>query len=153
MPESSTSAVSTDQGSLRSPDRFLPDPGWQAYQLATRFVSGHNNKDKITPVSSTLVKLRRQLWELGTWLDGHHHRSAVSGGIQLVCTGILGEYIGRTYMQSKGRPLYIVGERIGRERAAGQSMLPQRGLSEDGKCSIRPLATKGRVSARLKAIK
>lgn len=36
------------------------------------------------------------------------------GGIQLVCTGILGEYIGRTYMQSKGRPLYIVSERLGR---------------------------------------
>lgn len=34
------------------------------------------------------------------------------GGVQLVCTGILGEYIGRTYMQSKGRPLYIVGERV-----------------------------------------
>lgn len=35
------------------------------------------------------------------------------GGIQLVCTGILGEYIGRTYMQSKGRPLYIISERLG----------------------------------------
>jgi len=35
------------------------------------------------------------------------------GGIQLVCTGILGEYIGRTYMQSKGRPLYIISERVG----------------------------------------
>lgn len=35
------------------------------------------------------------------------------GGIQLVCTGILGEYIGRTYMQSKGRPLYVVSERWG----------------------------------------
>lgn len=34
------------------------------------------------------------------------------GGIQLVCTGILGEYVGRTYMQSKGRPLYIVRERL-----------------------------------------
>lgn len=30
------------------------------------------------------------------------------GGIQLVCTGILGEYVGRTYMQSKGRPLYVI---------------------------------------------
>lgn len=36
------------------------------------------------------------------------------GGIQLVCTGILGEYIGRTYMQSKNRPLYVVSERIER---------------------------------------
>jgi dolichol-phosphate mannosyltransferase len=34
------------------------------------------------------------------------------GGVQLVSTGILGEYVGRTYMQSKGRPLYVVGERI-----------------------------------------
>ena len=34
------------------------------------------------------------------------------GGIQLVCTGILGEYVGRLYMQSKGRPLYIISERI-----------------------------------------
>lgn len=34
------------------------------------------------------------------------------GGMQLLCTGILGEYIGRIYMQSKGRPLYVVGELI-----------------------------------------
>lgn len=34
------------------------------------------------------------------------------GGIQLVCTGILGEYVGRIYMQAKGRPLYVIGERI-----------------------------------------
>lgn len=35
------------------------------------------------------------------------------GGIQLICTGILGEYVGRIYMQSKQRPLYVIGERIG----------------------------------------
>jgi glycosyltransferase involved in cell wall biosynthesis len=34
------------------------------------------------------------------------------GGIQLVCTGILGEYVGRIYMQSKGRPLYVISERL-----------------------------------------
>lgn len=34
------------------------------------------------------------------------------GGLQLVCTGILGEYIGRIYMQTKQRPLYIVSEDI-----------------------------------------
>lgn len=34
------------------------------------------------------------------------------GGIQLVCTGILGEYIGRTYMQTKNRPLYVIAHRI-----------------------------------------
>lgn len=38
------------------------------------------------------------------------------GGIQLVCTGILGEYVGRIYMQSKQRPLYVIRERVEMQR-------------------------------------
>jgi dolichol-phosphate mannosyltransferase len=34
------------------------------------------------------------------------------GGIQLVSIGILGEYIGRIYFETKGRPTYIVREKI-----------------------------------------
>ena len=40
------------------------------------------------------------------------------GGMQLLCTGILGEYIGRIYMQVKDRPLYVVGEIIGARPAS-----------------------------------
>lgn len=37
------------------------------------------------------------------------------GGVQLICVGVLGEYIGRIYNEIKGRPLYVVQEYIGFE--------------------------------------
>ena len=33
------------------------------------------------------------------------------GGIQLLCLGIVGRYIGRIYMQTKKRPIYIIKEK------------------------------------------
>ena len=36
---------------------------------------------------------------------------------QLLCLAIIGEYLGRTYMQSKGRPLFLIDEiRTGRDK-------------------------------------
>lgn len=36
-----------------------------------------------------------------------------TGGIQLLSIGVIGEYIGRIYMQTKNRPLYIIEKKFG----------------------------------------
>lgn len=34
----------------------------------------------------------------------------IVGGIQLLCTGILGQYLAKTYLETKHRPIYIIDE-------------------------------------------
>lgn len=53
-----------------------------------------------------------------TWIDGEPVRGfptlivsiLLIGGLQLMATGILGEYIGRMFIESKNRPLYLIAD-------------------------------------------
>ena len=41
------------------------------------------------------------------------------GGLQILAIGIIGEYIGKIYMEAKARPKFIIREYLGDEEAAG----------------------------------
>jgi hypothetical protein len=50
-------------------------------------------------------------WALGRTVAGWTSLSTIVltvGSVQLLVLGILGEYVGRLYMESKGRPLFII---------------------------------------------
>lgn len=59
------------------------------------------------------------IWSIVIQLTGHAVAGWASmtsiicfiGGIQLICLGVLGEYIGKIYMEVKSRPRYIISER------------------------------------------
>lgn len=59
------------------------------------------------------------LWSVVVALMGHSVAGWASttsiicfiGGVQLICLGVLGEYIGKIYLEVKGRPRYIISER------------------------------------------
>ncbi len=48
------------------------------------------------------------------------------GGIQLLCLGIMGQYLAKTYLETKRRPLYLVRETNVEPRAQDRRDEPQR---------------------------
>lgn len=47
-----------------------------------------------------------------------------TGGMQMMCLGVIGEYIGKIYLETKERPRYIISARTG-EKAENDSAYPE----------------------------
>jgi len=54
------------------------------------------------------------------------------GSVQLICTGILGEYIGRIYEEIKQRPLYVIASTLQARANEGQNLTENQGRRYTG---------------------
>lgn len=70
-------------------------------------------------IAVSLISFIGVIWAVIRALTGHTVVGWTStvciicfmGGIQLICLGVLGEYIGKIYLEVKARPRYIISER------------------------------------------
>lgn len=71
----------------------------------------------------SIISFIGAIWAIVSQIYGHTIAGWAStvcivcfmGGIQLICLGVIGEYVGKTYMEVKGRPRYIISDRVGKK--------------------------------------
>lgn len=72
-------------------------------------------------IVATLLALAILVWTIVQWMSGNVVAGwssligvvAFFGGIQMISIGIIGEYVGKTYKETKRRPRYIIEKTVG----------------------------------------
>jgi polyisoprenyl-phosphate glycosyltransferase len=109
--------------------RFATDAitGFSMVPLRTASVLGF----VMAVISAMMLSYTLGSWALGRTVEGWTSLSTIIltvSSVQLLVLGILGEYLGRLYMQSKQRPLFIVDTVYGsvsRDQASESKVVPK----------------------------
>ena len=73
-------------------------------------------------------------WMLGDTVSGWTSVIVVVlilGSVQLLVIGLIGEYLGRLYLEAKRRPLFIIDQVVGQQRTVGRRVAVAEPLSQD----------------------
>lgn len=76
-------------------------------------------------IYAMVLRLMTQTWVPGWTLQ--FIAMLFLGGVQLICLGIMGEYLGRVYGEVKRRPLYFIKERVGFQERDTEQRSPDSG--------------------------
>ena len=60
------------------------------------------------------------------------------GGLQLICLGLLGEYIARIHNEVMGRPIYVIDRCVEATPPAGADRLDCSGIASESERPIEP---------------
>ncbi len=95
------------------------------------------------------VIARKLLWDYGImgW-PSLFAAVVILGGVQLMATSVIGEYIARIYVQAQARPLYTVAERLNFDQAQGPDELQRASLAPNASASGTPPVGPNSVAKR-----
>jgi polyisoprenyl-phosphate glycosyltransferase len=112
-------------------------PGWKLWNFALEGITSFSTAPlriwtyvgtasaAVTAMYALFVFMRTLIW--GIALPGYASLLIAIlffGSLQLISLGLIGEYLGRIYLESKQRPIYIVRNRYGLERPARNARAP-----------------------------
>jgi glycosyltransferase involved in cell wall biosynthesis len=91
----------------------------------------------ISFIALIIVFVRQLIWHnsVGGWASAMCIIFFLSG-VQLFCIGILGQYLSKTYMEVKKRPIYVVGE-SNVDAGAGTDVIDQAGVRSGEQASVK----------------